>query len=104
MRSTLAGVKRLAAPTVRHEQRSGNQTARVERLAFAPDGARLLWGGSGGEIALWDLVRDRLVFRQKVHEGPVADVKFSPDGGMMASAGSDGIRVRRVAQARGSRA
>jgi WD40 repeat protein len=49
-------------------------------------------------MALWDLGRDRLVFRQKVHEGPVADVKFSPDGGMMASAGSDGIRVRRVAR------
>ena len=72
--------------------------ARAVRLAFAPDGARLLWGESGGEIALWDLGRDRLVFRQKVHEGPVADVKFSPDGGMMASAGSDGIRVRRVAR------
>jgi WD40 repeat protein len=58
----------------------------------------LLWGESGGEMALWDLGRDRLVFRKKVHEGPVADVKFSPDGGMMASAGSDGLHVRRVAR------
>ncbi len=78
-------VKRLAAPAVR-------------LVAFAPDGARLLWGESGGEIGLWDLGRDRLLFRQKVHEGPVADVEFSPDGGMIASAGSDGIRVRRVAR------
>ena len=83
-------VRKLAAP--------GNQQGMVGAVAFSPDGTKLLWGESGGEVALWDLEGNRLLFRAKVHHGPVSDVKFSPDGTMIASAGGDLIHLQRVAQ------
>ena len=44
-------------------------------------------GGNVGEVALWDLSADRLLFRQKLHRSNVMDVKFSPDGRLFASGG-----------------
>jgi WD40 repeat protein len=82
-------VKRLVAP--------GDARGWVQSMAFSPDGARLLWGEQGGEVALWDLSADRMLFRQKLHDGEVSDVAFAPDGRSMASAGGDVIRLRRVA-------
>jgi WD40 repeat protein len=70
----------------------------VDSVAFSPDGTKLLSGESGGEVALWDLEGNRLLFRAKVHHGPVSDVKFSPDGNMVASAGGDLIHLQRVAK------
>ena len=66
----------------------GNQQGWIGSVAFSPDGTKLFWGENGGEVALWDLEGDRLLFRAKVHHGPVSDVKFSPDGDMIASAGA----------------
>src|SRR5262249_34991487 len=74
-----------------------NQQGWVESVAFAPDGTKLLWGEMSGEVALWDLPGGRLLFREKLHEGQVNDVGFSPDGRLMASAGGDLVRLRRVA-------
>ena len=37
----------------------------VGSVAFSPDGTKLLWGEYGGEVALWDLAGDRLLFREK---------------------------------------
>ncbi len=68
----------------------------VECLAFSPDGTKLLWGEYLGKVALWDLTGDRLLFRENLHDRPVRDVRFSPDGKLMASAGGDAIQLRRV--------
>ena len=68
----------------------------VECLAFSPDGTKLLWGEYGGKVVLWDLTGDRLLFRDNLHDRAVSDVRFSPDGKLMASAGGDAIRLRRV--------
>ena len=65
-------------------------------VAFAPDSSKLIWGESTGNVALWDLSSDRLLFREKLHSTPVRDVAFSPDGKVMASGGAS-IRLRRVA-------
>jgi WD domain, G-beta repeat len=81
-------VKQIVAP--------GKREGGVGSVAFSPDSTKLLWGEFGGEVALWDLTVDRLTFRQKLHSGEVADVEFSPDGSLMASAGGDVIRLRRV--------
>ncbi len=72
-------VKALVAPK--------NRAGWVTSVAFSPDGTKLLWGEYGGEVALWDLPADRLLFREKTHGGEVADVEFSPDGSF------DGQRV-----------
>ncbi len=71
-------VKQLVAP--------GKKGGWVEAVAFSPDGTKLLWGENGGEVALWELAGDRLLFREKLHEGTVSAVEVSPDGGLIASA------------------
>jgi WD40 repeat protein len=65
-------VKQLIAP--------GNQEGWVESVAYSPDGTKLLWGESSGVVALWGLVGDRLLFREKLHGGSVSTVAYSPDG------------------------
>jgi WD40 repeat protein len=75
-------VKRLSAPD---ETRGW-----VQCVAIAPDQAKLAWGEIGGQFAFWDLVHDRLVFREQVHRGAVSDVRFSPDGQIIATGGEDG--------------
>jgi WD40 repeat protein len=74
----------------------GEQMEWVECLAFSPDGTKLLWGEHRGKVALWDLTGDRLLFRDELHDRAVSDVRFSPDGKLLASAGGDAIQLRRV--------
>jgi WD40 repeat protein len=82
-------VKQIVAP--------GNQRGWVTSVAFSPDGTKLLWGEISGDVALWQLQVDRLLFREKLHGGfDVSAVAFSPDGSLMASAGGDSIQLRRV--------
>jgi WD40 repeat protein len=68
----------------------------VKCVAFSPDGTKLIWGQSGGQVALWDLTADRMLFREKLHEGEVAAVGFSPDGRLMASGGGETVCLRRA--------
>ena len=73
----------------------------VQCVAFSPDQTKLVWGETSGEVALWDLTRDRLVFRETLHDHAVSDVTFSPDGQIMASGGDDGaVHLRRAADPR----
>jgi hypothetical protein len=52
-------VKQFVAPG------NGRSWGWVETAAFSPDGTKLLWGEMSGEVALWDLETDRLLFRHR---------------------------------------
>ena len=76
----------------------GDGKTSVSPVAFSPDG-RLVAGGSRmgeqvqqrkpGEIYLWDIESNRLVWRQIGHDDDVTCVAFTPDGKTLISGGRD---------------
>jgi WD40 repeat protein len=61
-------------------------------LAFSPDGRRLVTGGEGNTVKIWDVQTGReLCPPLRGHTGDVCAVAFSPDreGRWVASAGED---------------
>ena len=86
----------------RRDRRGGG----IYRVAFSPDGSKLLSGDIMGNVALWDWTSGRILFQERLHggggvvnnvivdlgafTGTVNDVAFSPDGGMFATVGLDG--------------
>ena len=58
-------------------------------LAWCPDSTLVASGDDGGNICLWEAADGRLQLRIQGHQGIVADVAWSPDGMLLASAGGD---------------
>ena len=67
-----------------------NADAKVTKVSFSPiESARLLAGASeDGTIKLWDF-NGRLIREFRGHTGPITDITFSRDGGLLASASVD---------------
>lgn len=72
-------------------------------LAFSPDGKTIASAGGGssaadapalGEIRLWEVATGTLLLTLAVEKGIVFDVKFSPDGQLLAAASGPGTPVR----------
>src|SRR5262249_22960621 len=68
---------------------------RAERIAFSPDSRRLVTGGEGHTVKIWDATgrQPNLLATLRGHTGSVLCVAVSPDGRWLASAG-DGNTVR----------
>ncbi len=92
--------------------RSGKQLAKFQAsqdqlwsASFSPNGSLLAivspssnaYGGVGQDskftVSLWNLESQQQLSEFKGHPSWVYDVSFSPDGNLLATAGSDGIRL-----------
>ena len=61
------------------------------RVAFAPDGKRIVSGGTDGTVRLWEAERGEAIGAPlEGHEDIVLRVAFDPDGKRIVSGGNDG--------------
>ncbi|HNO69030.1 MAG TPA: hypothetical protein PKI49_11015, partial [Pseudomonadota bacterium] len=67
----------------------------VQTVVFAPDGHRLLSGGSDETLRLWDTERELLLRTESGHHGSLMQATFSADGRYVATVGSEGETVIR---------
>ena len=58
-------------------------------VAFSPDGGRLVTGGDGNTVKVWDARTGQELATLRGHTGDVCSVAFSPDGRWLATAGED---------------
>src|SRR5207237_3060417 len=76
--------------------RSGRWSSRqlptwIRRVAWSPDGTRLVGGGDDGHVYVWDAADGTQLERLAGHHGGVTSVAWSPDGTRLASGcGSQG--------------
>jgi WD40 repeat protein/Flp pilus assembly protein TadD/tRNA A-37 threonylcarbamoyl transferase component Bud32 len=66
----------------------------IVRVAFSPDGTRLLGGAANGTGRLWDVVTGALALELKGHVLQVISTAYSPDGALLVTGSADGtVRV-----------
>jgi WD40 repeat protein len=85
----LGFVKVLDLATGRELLRLTGHTARVNTVAFSPDGRRLASGSWDRTIKLWDTAHGDEVMTLSGHTQGVIRVAFSPDGNLLASGSID---------------
>jgi WD40 repeat protein len=64
--------------------------ARVDHVAFLPDGRHVVSGAYDGSLRMWDVKTGKQVRTFEGHKGPVEGVAVSPDGRRIASGSQDG--------------
>ena len=74
----------------------------VHSLTFSSDGARIISGGSDGEIKIWNVADGQATQTLSGHTALVSSLAFSPDGKMLASSSYD--KTTRIWDATGGQA
>jgi RNA polymerase sigma factor (sigma-70 family) len=97
--------------TGQEKGRLDERLTEIGALAFSADGKTLVAGGEGA-IGVWDVAGGKFL-TEGIHDGPVDNILYFPDGRTLATAGTDGIvgvweaatgrLVRRFAVADGKR-
>src|SRR5258708_12825137 len=59
----------------------------IRRVAWSPDGTRLVAGTGEGYLYVWDAQDGRLLQRLAGHQGAIMRVALSPDGTQLATCG-----------------
>src|SRR5204862_411220 len=62
----------------------------IRRVAWSPNGTRVVGGGDDGHVYLWDASDGMQLLRLVGHHGAVTSVAWSPDGMRLASGGGQG--------------
>jgi len=62
---------------------------RLRRLAFSPDGGRLVTASQDGVARIWEVATGAAVTPPMRHDGGLMHIEFSPDGTQVLTAGED---------------
>ena len=82
---------RILDATEGHEMGRLYETNATIRKALSPDGGRVLFGGfQDGEIQLWSVPGNQLLWTAHEHTAMVVDMAFSPEGEQVATVSLDG--------------
>jgi WD40 repeat protein len=88
--SAAPGPVAAAAPATIGPRRLGAHADWVQRVAFAPDGSRIVSAARDGSISIWHAATGQELNRWQAHEGAVHAFVVLPVGGHVLSAGEDG--------------
>ena len=58
---------------------TGRNSEKLNSIAYSPDGTKLLIGGAGGRVLLWDIENETILFDRVVKEDAAVSAAFSPD-------------------------
>ena len=89
--ASAGGVKLWDPETGRYADLAGH--GGVTAVALSADGATLASGSTRGQIQVLDLDSDRVIATLSGHTQEIRSLAFSPDGTVLASGASDGIRL-----------
>jgi len=69
------------------------QAAGITRVAFHPDGERLLTGSRDGSVRLWQIDSGQQLGEPMLHDKPVLDIAFNRTGSQLITAAGTQVRI-----------